>query len=33
VKTGKACLNFRDGDEIDYGGLKAVVRNAMTAGK
>lgn len=33
VKSGKGCLNFRDRDEIDFGGLKAVIRNAMTAGK
>lgn len=33
VKSGKGCLNFRDGDEIDYEGLKSVVRHAMNAGK
>lgn len=33
AKTGKACLNFRDADEIDFGALKAVVRSAMTARK
>jgi uncharacterized protein YdhG (YjbR/CyaY superfamily) len=33
VKTGKACLNFRDADQIDFGALKAVVRSAMTAKK
>ena len=33
AKTGKACLNFRDADKIDFGALKAVVRSAMTAKK
>ncbi len=33
TKHGTGCLNFRDGDEIDYGDLREVVTRALTMEK
>ena len=30
IKTGKACINFRPGDELPLQDLKAVVKHAIT---